>query len=196
MTGPPAAHDHVLVPNRWTERFAEYESFRDRRRAVVTCATTAEAAARAPGSAAGFAVVRAPDNLDQVVAAVAGLIAAHGPLTGLLGLQERGLLVAAPQLGLEAAPPELPMGLPWTGRLLVPTSVPRPRIITRAVSLLGEADTLYAKSGPGVGHVVPAVGTHCEQVAGRFRVSGVNTVEVEKDIRAAGERSEIAGQPV
>ncbi|WP_255955388.1 ATP-grasp domain-containing protein [Streptomyces odontomachi] len=95
MTAEATGHRHVLIINRWRERYAEYERYIDHRKHAVTYVTTAVAAERVPQTAAGHVIVSATDDARQVDRAAAELAARHGPLTGVIALQENDLLGAA-----------------------------------------------------------------------------------------------------
>ncbi|KOG13335.1 ATP-grasp domain-containing protein [Streptomyces viridochromogenes] len=86
---------HVVVINRWRERYALYADYLDHERHQVTYVSTEVGLRSVPDSASEVVVVRATDDLESVRAAVRGLVDRHGPPTAIVALKEDDLLVAA-----------------------------------------------------------------------------------------------------
>ncbi|MFC6598230.1 ATP-grasp domain-containing protein [Kitasatospora paranensis] len=94
-TEPPMGR-HVLILNRWNNRFAEYHRYLDHRVDRVSYLTTA--AGRGPLDAALAEEIREVADLAdraEVIAAAAELVAAHGPFTHVLALSEFDLELGA-----------------------------------------------------------------------------------------------------
>lgn len=90
---PPSAH--VIVVNRWRERYAEYADYIDHQRHRVTYVSTEVGLAAVPESATGVAVVKATDDLAEVAAAVGELVRRHGEPERIVALKEDDLLTGA-----------------------------------------------------------------------------------------------------
>ncbi|WP_317619907.1 biotin carboxylase [Streptomyces sp. CBMA156] len=90
---PPSSH--VVVVNRWGERYAEYAGYIDHRYHRVTYVSTEVGLASVPGSAAGVAVVKATDDLPEVTAAVEDLVRRYGRPERIVALKEDDLLAGA-----------------------------------------------------------------------------------------------------
>lgn len=86
---------HIVVINRWRERYAEYAAYLDHGRHRVTYITTDVGQGSVPDQAAGIALVAATDDLAQTSSALEELERRHGPCAGLIALKEDDLLVAA-----------------------------------------------------------------------------------------------------
>lgn len=86
---------HVVVVNRWRERYAEYDRYLDHGAHRVTYVTTEVGLASVPAAAAATAIVAATDDLDAVRAAVGGLVDRFGPPSAIVALKEDDLLVGA-----------------------------------------------------------------------------------------------------
>lgn len=86
---------HVVVVNRWCERYAEYDRYLDHDRHQVTYITTEVGLKSVPSNAAETILVDATDDLEEVRAAVRSLVARHGEPAGVVALKEDDLLVGA-----------------------------------------------------------------------------------------------------
>lgn len=90
-----SSRPHVVVVNRWGERYAEYERYLDHHRLRVTYVTTEVGLGSVPASAAATFLVGRTDDLDAVRAAVRSLVARYGRPLGVVALKEDDLLVGA-----------------------------------------------------------------------------------------------------
>ncbi|WP_069172163.1 ATP-grasp domain-containing protein [Streptomyces griseus] len=86
---------HIVVVNRWRERYADYLGYVDHRENAVTYVSTEVGLGSVPAEAAGIALVDATDDPVQVRSAVAGLTGRHGIPHRIVALKEDDLLVAA-----------------------------------------------------------------------------------------------------
>jgi biotin carboxylase len=86
---------HVVVVNRWRERYAEYERYVDHERCRVSYVSTAVGLASVPPAAAATSLVAATDDLDAVRLAVRTLAERFGAPDAILALKEDDLLVGA-----------------------------------------------------------------------------------------------------
>jgi biotin carboxylase len=89
--GPP----HVVVINRWQERYAEYASYLDHDAHAVTYVTTEVGQTSVPAGAAEVVLVERTDDFSAVRAAVRSLVARYGKPAGVVALKEDDLLVGA-----------------------------------------------------------------------------------------------------
>ncbi|MDT5038441.1 MAG: hypothetical protein QOE03_3626 [Micromonosporaceae bacterium] len=92
---PGSGRPHVVVINRWRERYADYPQYIEHDRYAVTYVSTAVGLASVPPTAAATALVEATDDLDAVRVAVHGLVGRFGPPAAILALKEDDLLVGA-----------------------------------------------------------------------------------------------------
>lgn len=86
---------HIIVLNRWQERYAEYERYIDHTRNRVSYISTEIGLASVPPGAADTVVVAATDDLAPVRDAARRLAARHGAPDGVVALKEDDLLVGA-----------------------------------------------------------------------------------------------------
>lgn len=86
---------HVVVINRWQERYAHYDAYLDHDTHAVTYVSTKVGTASIPDGAAAVELVAATDDLPSVRDAVRGLAARFGRPTAVLALKEDDLLVGA-----------------------------------------------------------------------------------------------------
>jgi biotin carboxylase len=86
---------HIVVINRWQERYAEYGRYLDHERYRVSYVTTAVGLASVPPQAAAIVPVHATDDLVAVRAAVRDLAMFYGPPAAVVALKEDDLLVGA-----------------------------------------------------------------------------------------------------
>jgi hypothetical protein len=98
MKTTPVHHGHrphIVVINRWQERYAEYGRYFDHTRYQVSYITTAVGLASVPRAAAATVPVDATDNLPAVRAAVRELATLYGAPAAVVALKEDDLLVGA-----------------------------------------------------------------------------------------------------
>jgi hypothetical protein len=86
---------HIVVINRWQERYAEYGRYLDHERYQVSYISTAVGLASVPPGAAATVLVDATDDLPAVRAAVRDLAVRHGAPAAVVALKEDDLLVGA-----------------------------------------------------------------------------------------------------
>lgn len=86
---------HVIVINRWRERYALYDDYVDHALDLVTYVTTEIGRAAVPPRAAALETVSATDDLAAVRATVDGLVDRFGPPAAIIALKEDDLLVGA-----------------------------------------------------------------------------------------------------
>ena len=86
---------HIVVINRWQERYAEYGRYLDHKRYQVSYITTAVGLASVPPEAAATVLVDATDDLVAVRAAVRDLAVRYGAPAAVVALKEDDLLVGA-----------------------------------------------------------------------------------------------------
>ncbi|MGX9788226.1 ATP-grasp domain-containing protein [Mycobacterium sp. MMS18-G62] len=86
---------HIVVINRWQERYAEYGRYLDHEQYQVSYISTAVGLASVPPGAAATVVVDATDDLAAVRAAVRDLAVRHGAPAAVVALKEDDLLVGA-----------------------------------------------------------------------------------------------------
>ena len=98
MTSQPQERDgrlHVVVLNRWRERYADYGGYVDDTRHRVTYITTEIGLGAVPENAVDVALVDATDDLAQVRPALAALVERNGPPQHIVALKEDDLMTAA-----------------------------------------------------------------------------------------------------
>jgi biotin carboxylase len=86
---------HIVVINRWQERYAEYGSYLDHERYHVSYISTAVGLASVPPASAATVLVDATDDLAVVRAVVRDLAARYGVPAAVVALKEDDLLVGA-----------------------------------------------------------------------------------------------------
>jgi hypothetical protein len=86
---------HVVVVNRWQERYALYDQYLDHDRHVVTYVATDVGLGAVPDGAVDVVTVAATNDLTEARAAVAELARRHGPPARIVALKEDDLLVGA-----------------------------------------------------------------------------------------------------
>ena len=89
------AKPHILVINRWREKYADYDRYVDHATHHVTYVTTEVGLGSVPATAAATALVPKTDDLAAVRAAAAELVARFGRPAGAVALKEDDLLVGA-----------------------------------------------------------------------------------------------------
>ena len=86
---------HIVMINRWQERYAEYGRYLDHKRYQVSYVTTAVGLASVPPVAGATVLVDATDDLAAVRAAVRDLAVRYGAPAAVVALKEDDLLVGA-----------------------------------------------------------------------------------------------------
>lgn len=86
---------HIVVINRWQERYAEYGRYLDHKRYQVSYITTAVGLASVPPVASAIIPVHATDDLAAVRAAIRELAKFYGAPAAVVALKEDDLLVGA-----------------------------------------------------------------------------------------------------
>lgn len=140
---PPSSH--VIVVNRWRERYAEYADYIDHRHHRVTYVSTEVGLAAVPQSAAGVAVVKATDDLDEVAAAVEDLVRRHGDPVRIVALKEDDLLVGAALRERWNVPgPRTDQLLPFRDKLVMVARVARAGVRVPAFAPVSDAADVLA----------------------------------------------------
>ncbi|MEE1783424.1 biotin carboxylase [Streptomyces sp. SP17BM10] len=86
---------HVVVVNRWRERYAEFTRYVDHAANRVTYVSTEVGTGSVPAEAHEVVLVPATDDLTRVGAEVRALAARHGAPAAIVALKEDDLLVGA-----------------------------------------------------------------------------------------------------
>jgi biotin carboxylase len=86
---------HVVVINRWRERYADYARYLDHEKYRVSYITTDVGLGSVSTAAAATVLVKATDDLDTARTAVHRLAARHGAPAAVVALKEDDLLVGA-----------------------------------------------------------------------------------------------------
>ncbi|MEV7024464.1 biotin carboxylase [Kitasatospora sp. NPDC093558] len=86
---------HVIVVNRWRERYAEFTRYVDHTANRISYVSTEVGTGSVPAEAHEVVLVPATDDLVRVGAAVRGLAARHGAPAAIVALKEDDLLVGA-----------------------------------------------------------------------------------------------------
>ncbi|MET7680656.1 biotin carboxylase [Streptomyces sp. NPDC005423] len=140
---PPSSH--VVVVNRWRERYAEYADYVDHRRHRVTYVSTEVGLAAVPQAATGVAVVKATDDLDEVTAAVEDLVRRYGEPERIVALKEDDLLVGAALRELWNVPgPRTDQLLPFRDKLVMVDRVARAGLSVPAFAPAPDAGSVLA----------------------------------------------------
>ncbi|MGH4033434.1 ATP-grasp domain-containing protein [Actinomycetota bacterium Odt1-20B] len=87
--------EHVVIINRWAERYADFSRYVDHRAHRVTYVSTEVGLSSIPAEATEVVTVAATDDLAEVGAAVDGLARRHGAPDRVVALKEDDLLVGA-----------------------------------------------------------------------------------------------------
>jgi biotin carboxylase len=95
ITDELPAGSHVVVINRWGERYALYEQYLDHECHTVSYVATEVGLGAVPDDAAAVLTVAATDDLAEARAAVAVLASRHGAPAAVVALKEDDLLVGA-----------------------------------------------------------------------------------------------------
>lgn len=140
---PPSSH--VIVVNRWRERYAEYADYIDHQRHRVTYVSTEVGLAAVPKSATGVAVVKATDDLAEVTAAVDDLVRRHGEPERIVALKEDDLLVGAALRERWKVPgPQTDQLLPFRDKLVMVARVARAGLPVPTFAPASDADSVLA----------------------------------------------------
>jgi hypothetical protein len=140
---PPSSH--VVVVNRWRERYAEYADYIDHRQHRVTYVSTEVGLASVPESAADVFLVKATDDLAEVTAAVDDLVRRHGEPTRIVALKEDDLLVGAALRERWNVPgPRTEQVLPFRDKLVMVTAVARAGLPVPGFAPAPDADSVLA----------------------------------------------------
>jgi len=87
--------EHVIILNRWRDKYAEYANYVDHLACRVTYVTTMMGKQAVPDEAAGVLIVDDINNFTQVRAAVDAAVASHGKPAAIIALQEGDFSVAS-----------------------------------------------------------------------------------------------------
>ena len=140
---PPSSH--VIVVNRWRERYAEYADYIDHRQHRVTYVSTELGLAAVPATAAGVAVVKATDDLAEVTAAVDDLVRRYGVPERIVALKEDDLLVGAALREQWQVPgPQTDQLLPFRDKLVMVGRVARAGLAVPAFAPAPDAGSVLA----------------------------------------------------
>ncbi|MET9699665.1 biotin carboxylase [Streptomyces sp. NPDC006529] len=94
-TAPGDDRPHVVVVNRWRERYAEFTRYVDHSTHRVSYVSTAVGTGSVPPEAHEVVLVPATDDLERVRGEVRALAARHGAPAAIVALKEDDLLVGA-----------------------------------------------------------------------------------------------------
>ena len=140
---PPSSH--VIVVNRWRERYAEYADYIDHQQHRVTYVSTEVGLASVPKTATDIAVVKATDDLAEVTRAVEDLVGRHGEPDRIVALKEDDLLVGAALRELWKVPgPETDQLLPFRDKLMMVTRVARAGLAVPDFAPAPDTDSVLA----------------------------------------------------
>ncbi|MFF9364242.1 ATP-grasp domain-containing protein [Streptomyces griseoluteus] len=171
---PPSSH--VIVVNRWGERYAEYGEYLDHREHRVTYVSTEVGLAALPESATDVVLVRATDDLAEVTAAVEELVRRHGEPERIIALKEDDLLVGAALRERWHVPgPRTDQLLPFRDKLLMVARVARAGLPVPAFAPAPDAAAVlaFAESHDWPVVVKPTIGSSS---------SGVVRVDTPEDL--------------
>jgi hypothetical protein len=143
---PPSSH--VIVVNRWGERYAHYADYIDHHGHRVTYVSTEVGLASVPKSATAVAVVKATDDLAEVTAAVDDLVLRYGEPARIVALKEDDLLVGAALRERWNVPgPRTDQVLPFRDKLVMVARVARAGLSVPAFAPAPDADSVLAFAG-------------------------------------------------
>lgn len=163
---------HVVIVNRWRERYAEYDRYLDHRAARVSYVSTEVGLGSVPPTAADVRIVDATDDLPAVRAAVRGLATRHGAPRRIVALKEDDLLVGAKLREEWGCPGPTPAELlPWRDKFVMSTRVAAAGLPTRPFAPAPDAGAVrdFARRHGWPVIVKPRVGSASAGVA---RLSG------------------------
>jgi hypothetical protein len=95
MAREPTYRPHVVIINRWRERYADYAGYIDHSANRVSYVTTKVGLASVPQTATEVLFVTATDDLESVRGCLRELADRHGRPDSIIALKEDDLLVAA-----------------------------------------------------------------------------------------------------
>jgi hypothetical protein len=87
--------EHIVIINRWAERYADFSRYVDHRAHRVTYVSTEVGRSAIPSEATEVVTVQATDDLADVTTAVDDLACRHGAPDRVVALKEDDLLVGA-----------------------------------------------------------------------------------------------------
>lgn len=87
--------EHIVIINRWAERYADFSRYVDHQAHRVTYVSTEVGLSAIPTGATEVVTVKATDDLAEVTAAVDHLARRHGAPDRIVALKEDDLLVGA-----------------------------------------------------------------------------------------------------
>ncbi|MFC4535091.1 ATP-grasp domain-containing protein [Sphaerisporangium dianthi] len=112
--------DQIIVIHRWSDRYADYESYVDHGARRVSYVTTGRAAGSLPERAAAVRTVRSTEDGKEVRAAVASLVEEFGRPARIIALHEVDLDIVAELRGELGVPGETPGELaPFRDKLVM-----------------------------------------------------------------------------
>ncbi|GAA0990554.1 hypothetical protein GCM10009555_076470 [Acrocarpospora macrocephala] len=95
MRREPRLRPHIVIINRWRERYADYAGYLDHRVNRVSYITTEVGLASVPQAANDVLLVAATDDLESVRRRLRELVSRYGKPDAIIALKEDDLLVAA-----------------------------------------------------------------------------------------------------
>lgn len=177
--GAPGRAPHVVVVNRWRERYAEYERYLDHGTHRVTYVSTEVGLGSVPETATEVALVDATDDLPAVRARVRELVSRHGTPAAIVALKEDDLAVGAQLRAEWDCPGQRPDEL---------VTFQDKYVMCRRIAAAGLGVPAFA-AAPDAGAVIEFAGTHGWPVIVKPRVGssseGVLLLGGPGDARAA-----------
>lgn len=164
--------EHVVIINRWAERYAHFSRYVDHRAHRVTYVSTEVGLASIPAEAAEVVTVKATDDLAEVTAAVDGLARRHGAPDRIVALKEDDLLVgAALREKWEVPGPRVDDLLPFRDKFLMATRMAKAGVTVPAFALVPDAEAVreFAERAGWPVIVKPTIGSSS---AGVVRLDG------------------------
>lgn len=163
---------HVVIVNRWRERYADYGRYVDHQNHRVSYVATEVGRSVIPADAADVAIVAATDDLAEVRAAVDGLARRYGAPDRIVALKEDDLLVgAALREQWDCPGPRAEQLIPFRDKYLMASRVAEAGLAVPSFTLAPDAQSvseLAASAGWPV-IVKPTVGSSS---AGVLRADG------------------------
>jgi biotin carboxylase len=164
--------EHVVIINRWAERYADFSRYVDHRAHRVTYVSTAVGLSAIPAEATEVVTVKATDDLAEVTAAVDCLARRHGAPDRIVALKEDDLLVgAALREKWEVPGPRVDQLLPFRDKFLMATRVAEAGVAVPDFVLVPDAQAVrgFAERAGWPVIVKPTVGSSS---AGVVRLDG------------------------
>jgi hypothetical protein len=164
--------EHVVIINRWAERYADFSRYVDHRAHRVTYVSTEVGLSAIPSEATEVVTVKATDDLAEVTAAVDGLARRHGAPDRIVALKEDDLLVgAALREKWEVPGPRVDQLLPFRDKFLMATRVAEAGVTVPDFALVPDARAVrgFAKFAGWPVIVKPTIGSSS---AGVVRLNG------------------------